>query len=67
MGPPPAEGDSGLENCTAVEDTKYYVSDYYSVKGVDQMKAELYAHGPISCGIHATNEFENTYTGGIYS
>jgi cathepsin X len=66
-GPPPAEGDSGLENCAAVEDTKYYVSEYYEVKGVDQMKAELFAHGPISCGIHVTRNFENNYDGGIYS
>ena len=31
------------------------------------MKAELAAHGPISCGIHATDNFENNYDGGIYS
>jgi len=31
------------------------------------MKSELYLHGSISCGIHATEEFENDYTGGIYS
>ena len=31
------------------------------------MKAELAANGPISCGIHATSNFENNYDGGIYS
>ncbi len=31
------------------------------------MKAELYAHGPISCGIHVTKNFEDNYDGGIYS
>jgi cathepsin X len=66
-GPAPDAGESGIENCAAVTDTKYYVSEFYNVKGVDQMKAELFAHGPISCGIHVTRNFENNYDGGIYS
>jgi len=40
--PPPAVGESGIEGCTAITDmTRYYVSEYYDVKGADQMKAEL--------------------------
>ena len=67
-GPAPAVGDDGLANCTAVEpDTRYYVDEYYEVRGADKMKAEL-QNGPISCGIHATDNFETNYDGKtIYS
>lgn len=41
-GPPPKVGDDGLENCAAVTpDVRYYVSEYWEVRGADQMKAEL--------------------------
>jgi len=39
--PPPAANESGTSNCYAVSSTKYYVSNYYSIRGVDQMKTEL--------------------------
>ena len=61
--PPNEVGDESLDNCTAKEHTKYYIGDHYSVRGVKQMKAELAAHGPISCGIHADDNFEKNYDG----
>jgi len=64
--PPPPVGDDGLSGCTAVTHNKYYVNEYYNLKGADQMKSDLAQYGPISCGIHATPEFD-AYTGGIYS
>ena len=44
----------------------YWVGDYAKVAGVDKMKAEIFARGPIGCGIDATNELV-AYTGGIFS
>ena len=44
----------------------YWVGDYGGVRGADKMKAEIYARGPIGCGIDVTSEFEQ-YTGGIFS
>jgi len=66
--PAPAAGEDGLDSCYAVTDTRYYIADHYKVKGATQMKAEITANGPISCGIHATDNFDNNYKSGeIYS
>ena len=66
--PPPDVGKDGLDKCWAVPFKHYYASDYYSVRGADRMKAEIYKNGPISCGIDVTNKFESEYKAGdIYS
>jgi len=53
--------------CTPVKKfNKYYVGDYGSVSGADNMKKEIYLRGPIGCGVDATEGLEK-YTGGIYS
>jgi cathepsin X len=64
--PPCPVGQDCQDHCWAVDYKKYYVSNYYSFRGKDKMKAELYKNGPISCGMHVTDKFE-AYTGGIYS
>jgi cathepsin X len=45
---------------------RYTVGDYGSARGADQIKAEVYQRGPVSCSIMATAGLE-AYTGGIYS
>jgi len=45
--------------CAAISNyTHFKVSSYGSIAGVDQMKAEIAARGPISCGICATDALE---------
>jgi cathepsin X len=63
--PPCPVGETCQDKCWAVEYKKYYASHYYSLSGIDKMKKELYTHGPISCGVQATDKFE-AYTGGVY-
>ena len=53
--------------CTPVKKhPTFRVREYGSVSGAERMKAEIYARGPIGCGIHVTEAFEK-YTGGVYS
>eukprot|EP00658_Telonema_sp_P-2_P068469 TRINITY_DN5739_c0_g2_i1.p2 TRINITY_DN5739_c0_g2~~TRINITY_DN5739_c0_g2_i1.p2 ORF type:complete len:182 (-),score=29.98 TRINITY_DN5739_c0_g2_i1:379-924(-) len=53
--------------CTAVSSPGlWYAGDHGGVSGKIKMKAEIFARGPIECGIDATDKFE-AYTGGIYS
>ena len=52
--------------CWAVTEFKRYkVSEYGSVSGVEKMKAEIAARGPISCGVYVDQDFLD-YHGGIF-
>ena len=51
--------------CKFINGTKYYISEYGSVTGEDQMMAEIYARGPIACSVNAHNTAFEDYTSGI--
>uniref|UniRef100_A0A158PID2 cathepsin X n=1 Tax=Angiostrongylus costaricensis TaxID=334426 RepID=A0A158PID2_ANGCS len=53
-------------DCFSIKNyTLYKVKEYGGVHGLNKMKAEIYHHGPIACGIAATKAFES-YNGGVY-
>merc|ERR1711998_161778 len=54
-------GEDGKKaaKCEAVQSfRKLFTSSVGSVSGPEEMKHEIYARGPISCGIDATDEME---------
>ena len=44
---------------------RYFISDYGTLTGVENIKYEIQSRGPVTCGIVATQGFKN-YQGGIY-
>ena len=45
---------------------QYEISEHGVVSGEAAMMAEIYARGPIACGVAVTEEFF-TYSGGVFN
>lgn len=57
----------GFGRCYAIKQyTKFRVSEYNYVHGIDRIKAEIMTRGPVSCGIMSTDGL-HSYKGGVYS
>eukprot|EP00340_Litonotus_pictus_P005097 CAMPEP_0170519006 /NCGR_PEP_ID=MMETSP0209-20121228/4560_1 /TAXON_ID=665100 ORGANISM="Litonotus pictus, Strain P1" /NCGR_SAMPLE_ID=MMETSP0209 /ASSEMBLY_ACC=CAM_ASM_000301 /LENGTH=458 /DNA_ID=CAMNT_0010804771 /DNA_START=575 /DNA_END=1948 /DNA_ORIENTATION=+ len=64
--PKPHEKGDSKDYCFSVEDYPiYYVKEQGKVHGVEAMKKEIFARGPIACYIETTPKM-HAYKGGIY-
>lgn len=52
-------------SCKFVNGTKYYVQEYGSVTGEEQMMSEIFVRGPISCSVYAHSPAFENYKEGI--
>ena len=60
-------GACNSTGCHAIPNYSVWkAKEYGDATGEHQMMSEIYARGPISCGIDATSQLE-AYTGGIFS
>ena len=62
---PPGPGSKGCYPVPAPAARVYRVEQHGQVAGEKKMMAEIFARGPIACGLCVTPEFE-AYTGGIF-
>ena len=46
--------------------SQYYISEHGEVASEAKMMAEIYARGPIACGVSVTKDFVE-YNGGIFN
>ena len=54
------------EDCYPVKDYKRYkVSEYGQANGEAEIKAEIFARGPVTCSMVVTEEFLD-YKGGVF-
>ena len=52
-------------NCKFINGKKYYVEEYGTVTGEEQMKLEIFTRGPIACSVYAHSTAFEDYTSGI--
>lgn len=53
-------------NCEPVKDyERLYIKGYNRITGIELIKNEIYKHGPITCSLEVTDDFES-YTKGVY-
>lgn len=55
------------KQCTSPESRKWYAKEYGTILGKTKMQKEIYARGPISCGIDSTDKIYEEYKNGIWS
>jgi len=64
----PDKDEGKPAKCVALADyRKLYSSAVGQVRGPDEMRAEIYARGPVSCGIDATDELESYKMGTTFA
>lgn len=52
-------------NCQFIQGPTYFISEYGTVQGEDQMKAEIFTRGPIACSLYAHSAAFVNYSSGI--
>jgi cathepsin B len=71
---PPCQGESKTPKCTSqcqdgytisYKDDKWYGSSVYTVKGEEQIKAEIFKNGPVQTAFTVYDDFLN-YKTGVY-
>lgn len=67
LGPGPSDmNDTNKGVCWASNTSLFYASQFGTLDGEDQIKAEIFARGPVTCGMESTLMFLNFTGGRIY-
>ena len=51
--------------CQFIQGPTYSIAEYGTVQGEDQMKAEIFARGPIACSVYAHSDAFEKYSNGV--